>query len=362
MPRAPRRARPRQQRRRRAAPRRSPDTVALRGIQQGVGRAVARAFGAAPLRRRRAGRRGRKGGMGYHPCLHDAFHQSHLPLPRPTGPYTTIRTTQLVTSGSGLIIFGPTFDRPKGIWTNHCAYAYNDFNSAGSASNNLKSYAFNTISGGSWNGAQVTPSAFSVQMMNPGAIQSTSGIIYAGRLRTSFKMSENSGTAGAALAALFISYNNPRLLSSAKLAFRGTQTDLVPFNMSELANFTKIEEETTGDFTGGVGMNDNQGFAPMFVYNPDGVNLQFLVCCEWRVRFDPSNPAQASHIQHTHAPESVWMQALHAAEALGNGVIDIADRVAATGNAVFGAAASTYRAGRGVRAITNGVGALALGM
>jgi len=363
MARAPRRARPRPQQRRRRAPRRAAsDAVALRGIQQGVGRAVTRAFGSAPLRRRRAGRRGKRGGMGYHPCVHDAFHHSHLPLPRPTGPYTVIRTTQLVSSGSGLILFGPTFDRPKSIWTNHCAYAYNDFNSAGSSSNNLKSYAFSAISGGNWNGAQVVPSAFSVQMMNPNAIQTTNGIIYAGRLRTAFKMSESSGSTGAALAGDFISYNNPRLLSAAKLAFRGTQTDLVPFNMSELANFTKVEEETTGDFTGGVGMNDNQGFAPMFVYNPAGVNLQYLICCEWRVRFDPSNPAQASHVLHNHAPESMWMQALHAAEALGNGVIDIADKVAATGNAVFGAAASSYRAGRGVRAITNGVGALALGM
>jgi len=300
--------------------------------------------------------------MGYHPCLHDAFHHAHLPLPRPTGPYTVIRTTQLVASGSGLILFGPTFDRDKSLWTNHCAYAYNDFNSPGSKSNNLKTYAFTTIAGSNWNGAQVVPSAFSVQMMNPNAIQTTSGIIYAGRLRTAFKMSESSGTAGAALANEFVSYNNPRLLSSAKLAFRGTQTDLVPYNMSELANFTKCETDTPGDFTGGPNMNDNQGFAPMFVYNPDGVALQFLVCCEWRVRFDPSNPAQASHVQHNHAPESVWMQALHAAEAVGNGVIDIADRVAATGNAVFGAAASSYRAARGVRAITNGVGALALGM
>lgn len=292
--------------------------------------------------------------------MHDAFHQCHLPLPRPTGPYTVIRTTQLITSGSGLALFGPTFDRPKGVWTNHAAYFFNDYNKTGSTSNNLKAQAFDSIKGDSWNGAQVVPAAYSIQIMNPEAIQGSKGIVYAGRLRTTYKLSENVGTVGKALAMNFISYNNPRLLSAAKLAFRGVQVDAVPFNMSELANFTRIEEEVTGDFTGSTGMNDDTGFAPIFVYNPNGIDLQYLVCCEWRVRFDPSNPAQASHVQHTAAPESVWMRALHAAEAVGNGVVDIADRVAETGNAVFGAAAGTYRAARGMRALTAGVGQLAL--
>lgn len=337
------------------------DPAALRGIKQGVGRAVARAFGSLPGIRRKRGGRGRGKVMnGYSCCHHDAFHQSHLALPRPVGPYTVIRTTQLVTTGSGLVLLGPTFDRPKGVWTNHCAYVYNDFNKTASTSNNLKAYSFDSIKGSNWNGAQVVPAAYSVQLMNPEAIQQSKGIVYGGRIRTTYKMSENTGTTGVAIAQQFISYNNPRLMSAAKLAFRGVQVDAVPFNMSELANFTRIEEEVTGDFTGSTGMNDNVGFAPIFIYNPDGINLQYLICCEWRVRFDPSNPAQASHVLHQAAPESVWMQALHAAETVGNGVVDIADRVAETGNAVFGAMASTYRAGRGLRAITGGVGQLAL--
>jgi len=340
--------------------RRQPDSAALRGIKQGVGQAVARAFGSAPMRRRRRAGRNKRGGKGFHPCLLDAFHQTHLPLPRPVGPYTVIRTTQLVTSGSGLVLFGPTFDRPKGVWTNHCAYLYNDFNAAGNKTNNLKAQAFDSISSGTWNGAQVAPAAFSVQVMNPNALQTTNGIVYAGRLRTTFKMSENVGSTGLALANSFISYNNPRLLSAAKLAFRGVQIDLVPYNMSELANFTAIEEEATGDFTGAASMNNDVGFAPVFVYNPNNVNLQYLVCCEWRVRFDPGNPAQASHVLHKHADESIWMQAMHVAEAMGNGVIDIADRVADTGNAMYGAMAGGYRAARGMRALTAGVGQLAL--
>lgn len=357
MARAPRRAvvrrRPRQQRR-------APDSAALRGIKQGVGRSVAQAFGAAVARRRRGRGRGRKSMSGYHPCMHDAFHHCHLPLPRPTGPYTVIRTTQLIESNYKLLLFGPTFDGPKGKWTNAAAYGWVDASKAGSATNNMYVFPFDSMAGASWNGAQITPAAYSVQIMNPNALQSTSGIVYAGRVRTSYKISENVGETGVAIANQFISYNNPRLLSAAKLAFRGVQVDGVPFNMSDLADFTTREIENATTFTGADTMNDNTGFAPIFVYNPNPINLQFLVCCEWRVRFDPSNPAQASHVQHTNASESIWMRCLHGAEALGNGVVDIADRVAETGNAVFNASASAYRASRGMRALTAGVGTLAL--
>lgn len=361
MARAPRRAVVRRRRRQpRRAPR-QPDSAALRGIKQGTGRTVVQAFGTAPRRATRVRRRGKRM-QGYHPCHHDAFHFAHLPLPRPTGPYTVIRTTQLITTGSKLTLVGPTYDRVKSRWTNIAALSYNDGNVTPASNNNMKRYVFNALTGGSWNGAQITPAAFSVQLMNPGALQTTTGIVYAGRIRTAWKISENLTTAGAASANQFISYNNPRLLAAAKLAFRGVQVDCVPFNMSELANFTPVEELADGDFTASASTPDFNGFAPIFFWNPNNIaNLQFLVCCEWRVRFDPSNPAQASHTQHTHAPESMWMQALHTAEAIGNGVIDIADKVAETGNAVFGAAAGTYRAARGMRALQSGMTALALG-
>lgn len=322
---------------------------------------MVQAFGST--RPRRVRRRGKRMSMGFQLCHHDAFHQSHLPLPRPTGPYTVIRTTQLITTGSKLTILGPIFDRDNNRWSDLAGYSYNDGNTTPATANNIKRHSFSTMGDGTWNGAQIVPAAFSVQLMNPGALQTTTGIIYAGRIRTSWKISENLTAAGTASANQFISYNSPRLLSAAKLAFRGVQVDAVPFNMSEIANFTPIQNFTNNsDFTASATTPDFNGFAPIFFWNPNDISgLQFLVCCEWRVRFDPSNPAQASHTQHTHAPESVWMQALHTAEAMGNGVIDIADKVAETGNAVFNAAGSAYRAARGMRALTAGVGALALG-
>lgn len=356
MARAPRRAKaPRRRNQRRRVP---PDSQQLAGIKQGVGRAVVRAFGGLVARRGR--KRGGKRGMGYHPCLHDAFHMAHLPLPRPTGPYTIIRTTRFIESTAPLMVLGPTWNANTSQWTNLIAYGCLDNSKTWETGNNVQQYVFDVMKNGSWEAAQVTPAAFSVQLMNPNAIQDTSGVVYAGRVRTAWKVADHTKDAGDTSANQFVSYNMPRLLAAAKLAFRGTQTDSVPFNMSRLADFTQLA--TTDDKTTQIGSGtwDFGGFNPQFYFNPDGIKLQYLVCCEWRVRFDPSNPAQASHIQHTHASESIWMRCLHAAEAAGNGVVDIADRVAQTGNAIFGATASAYRAGRGMRALTAGVGQLAL--
>lgn len=356
MARAPKRTRV--PRRRRQQRRSQPDSQALAGIKQGVGRAVARAFGGVVARKGR--KRGGKRAMGYHPCLHDAFHMAHLPLPRPTGPYTVIRTTQLIESDAPLMILGPTWDNAKQQWSNLMSYGILDAAKSWDTANNVYQYTFESMKNGSWDAVQCTPAAFSVQVMNPNAIQTSSGIVYGGRVRTSWQIKEHGTDTGNTTANQFISYNMPRLLAAAKLAFRGVQTDAVPFNMSRVADFTGLHTTDPGQTAVGSGTWDFAGFNPQFYFNPSKISLQYLVCCEWRVRFDPSNPAQASHIQHPHADESIWMRCLHAAEAAGNGVIDIADRVAQTGNAIFGATAGAYRAGRGMRALTAGVGQLAL--
>jgi len=316
----------------------SSDAAALRGIKQGVGRAVARPFG------------GSYSG-GYHPCHHDAFHMAHLPLPRPTGPYSVVRTTQQISTSYKLNLFGPLFNRSAGVWTAQCGVGVVDSDKKPQDSGNNYGWNFTQLGAGTWDGAQVTPSAFSIQVMNPEAIQKTTGIIYLGRIRTALKLSDNLGTVYSDLANNIISYNNPRLCAAAKMAFRGVQVDLVPFNMSELANFTKAESSSDGTYTYTSTSPDFAGFAPMFIWNPSSIPLQLLVCCEWRTRFDPSNPAQATHVQHQHAPESLWARAMHGAEAIGNGVVDIAERVANTGNAIFNAMGSGYRVARGARAL-----------
>ena len=330
---------------RRRAQRRASDSERLAGIKQGVGRSVAVAFGTQPRRRPRRGKRaGRRG--GYKMCHHDAFHMSHLPLPRPVGPYTVIRTTTVITSTYKLMMFGPQFAHDKGGWTNIAAMGFVDDTKTPGDAANLYYWTFPQLKASGFEAAQVVPSAFSIQLMNPGALQTTSGIMYGGRLRTSWKVSENLTTTGTSLQNNFISYNNPRLMSAAKLAFRGVQCDLVPYNMSELANFTRAITRDDGTGAATADAPDNTGFAPAVVINTEGIKLQYLVCCEWRVRFDPTNPAQASHVQHQAAPESVWQHCLNSAEFFGNGMIDIADRVAETGNAISRVMDSGARVGR----------------
>lgn len=334
--------------RKRAVPRRGGrgDAAALRGIKQGVGKSVVKAFGGTSYTAR------------FHPCHHDAFHHLHLPLPRATGPYTVVRTTQYLPFGGPLTILGPYWDRSASKWTDLCSIEFKDKNKKIGDANNITVHPFTMIRGNeSWRAAQVTPAAYSIQVMNPEALQSSKGIVYIGRIRTALKMSQDLDETVLALASQLISYNNPRLCAAAKLAFRGVQIDLVPFNMSELANFTSASSPTFTQYGGSS--PDPLGFAPAFIFNPEGIGLQLLVAAEWRVRFDPSNPAQATHIHHAPASESVWAQAQHYAESVGNGVVDIADRVANIGQAVYGAAGSMYGAMRGVRAL-RGAAQLAL--
>lgn len=322
------------------------DASMLRGIKQGVGKSVVKAFGGTSVVSR------------YHPCHHDAFHHYHLPLPRATGPYTVVRTTQLLSSDNPLFILGPMWDRKVSRWSDLAGIQILDQDKTTGDAGNIKTVPFDMIrANGSWTAAQVTPAAYSVQIMNPNPLQTTKGIVYVGRVRTALKLSDTTSETGRTIASQLVSYNNPRLCAAAKLALRGVQVDGVPFNMSELANFT---DYSAPSFTAyGADSPDPLGFAPIFVYNPDQVPLQFLICCEWRVRFDPSNPAQATHIHHPPASESVWAQAQHAAESLGNGVVDIADRVANVGQAVYGAAGAAYGAMRGIRAL-RGAAQLAL--
>lgn len=315
------------------------DSGALRGIKQGAGRSVAKPFGGISNTR-------------FHPCHHDAFHFSHLPLPRAIGPYTIVRTTQIVTFNQGLELFGPVFDRANDRWSNICSIGFNDLNAQIGAAGKIALNKFSSMAAGGWNGCQIAPAAFSLQLMNPNALQTTAGIVYIGRVRTAYKPSADLTTVVNDLANELVNYNNPRLCSAGKLALRGVQVDAVPFNMSELANFTPLSQPTFTQY--GATSPNPAGFAPIFVYNPQAINLQALLCCEWRVRFDPSNPAQATHVHHPPASEGAWAQAQRYAEAIGNGVVDIADKVAASGQAVYQAMGSMYAVGRGARALAGG--------
>jgi len=186
----------------------------------------------------------------------------------------------------------------------------------------------------------MTPSSVTVQVMNGEALQTTAGIVEIARLRYMPDLAATTDTwedySSAAMA-----LNPPRLCSAAKLALRGVTCDLVPFNMNTLADFTR------SDFTHGSTVINLatlplgfEGFAPVLVRNTAEVSLTYIVTIEYRTRFDPSNPACASHIHHKAVPEGAWDNLVSGMSQEGHGIVDIADAVAEAGEAFGGAIAS----------------------
>lgn len=272
----------------------------------------------------------------------DAFHPSHLALPRPVAPYTVIRTTQIWSQVDvdkrRFNFFGPTTYQQSSAhyenkWCSQYALGANSpLSGLVSAAVRTESFGSMNVASAGWTGASIVPAAFSIQILNPEALQTTSGMVYVGRLKNRLNFQDiDQSHSWQDLADSCVSYCNPRLCAAGKLALRGVQVDAIPNNMNELADFTDLATITAASTTGSAVQTRFSGFNPIFVYNPDGINLQILVTCEWRVRFTPYNPAHAACVPHQISTDGTWANLMTKAESLGNGVVDIADKVAALG-------------------------------
>ena len=332
---------------------------ALQGIQQGVGYAVPTVF-QSNGRRRQARKKNGKTKFSLD-CM-NAMMPAHLGLPRAVGAYTVVRTTHVLNASEALMVFGTyCLDGLNGTFSGLSPWSTVD--AVGQTAANLGK-AINTataadrpycwasaaLSSGGFSGATMVPSAFSVQVMNPNALQTTNGIIYLGRMKTQPALRDSPLT-WETFANNFVSYNAPRLCSAGKLALRGVQVDAIPYNFNVLSGFSQRNNDIAGpiqqfEWNGDLGttapfnvagMLENKGFAPIVVYNPNGVSLQYLVTTEWRVRFDPTNPAQASHRHHPVTSDSLWDRVVGAMESAGHGVADIAEAVGIAGKAITAA-------------------------
>jgi len=276
----------------------------------------------------------------------DAFDPTHVPLPRAVGDYTVIRTTEVVPTSDRFSLFGPmrssiVGDHTGESWSKVCSIhnvgnSNNAINTASGAYRNV----FTAMGSGAWSDAKVTPAAFTVHIMNPEALQTTSGIVYIGRAKQLLNPG-GSTRSWEQLAQDLVSYSNPELCAAGKLALRGVKVDTVPYDMNALADFRPLDDATETAFTWSDNILRSDGFAPIFIYNPNNVPLQVLVCCEWRVRFDPSNPAYASHTYHRPSTLGYWDRLQRIGSALGNGVMDIAEKNAA--RMIMNAAGSAVR-------------------
>jgi len=266
----------------------------------------------------------------------DAFDSSHVPLPRAVGDYTVIRTTEVISASNEFNLFGPIRNGATAVgqpdsWSNMFAIQTKDGHTNGNypinSSGNTSRKAFSAMSSPAWAEARLTPAAFTVKIMNPEALQTTSGIVYVGRAR---QMLNPGGTTRqwADIANELVSYSSPELCAAGRLALRGVKIDAVPYDMNALADFRNLRQDVTTDFTWSSDALMFDGFAPIFVYNPNNVDLQIMVCCEWRVRFDPSNPAYATHVYHRPSTAGYWDRVQRVGSALGNGVMDLAEKTA----------------------------------
>jgi hypothetical protein len=320
------------------------------GIQQGVGSSVRRPFGSTRIPRSLAG-------------AFDATCSQHLALPTATGPYTTVRVTQLIKTNERAIFFGtfrggydrlvtsvdPPITNRRSGWAPYCAVS--GLNDNGS-DNPATSAIFYKLSGIENLGpmATVVPSALSVQIMNPNALQSTNGILYIGRMSTQVRGEDETSTWDE-LANEFVSYQAPRLCSAGKLALRGVKVDAAPFNLQELQDFDRIVDpadssagtivapwKSEGAPASGADLNSRwnmKGFSPIAVYNPENVAMNYLVTMELRVRFDMGHPAASTHQHHTASTTPTWSHALKQMADAGHGAMDIAENVAQLGQRAY---------------------------
>lgn len=292
---------------------------ATRVLAQGVGSVPKQAFGAknaATL------------------AVWDAKLLHHLPLPRAVGPYLVVRTTKRFQVDARDVIIG-TFKTPAaetgdftGDWSNVCAiYDVNgslpigDPNNAAVITTPLSFLTSGTSM------ATCVPSALTVQILNPEPLQTTTGIVYAGVMNTQARVGGRTESWDD-LMGRFVQYQSPRLMSAAKLALRGVQISSYPLSMTPISEFTSLHPDVDAVVTFGPRHPEPVGWAPILVYNPQGVALEYLVTTEWRVRFDLANPASAAHVQHPIATDGLWHNLCRQASALGHGVRDISEVVA----------------------------------
>jgi hypothetical protein len=280
----------------------------------------------------------------------NAMNPCHLPLPRAVGGYTIIRTTDIVNTPQEAILFG-TFKGPAQQFTettwlstigvrNINAGADTKINDATDGGNAyfIPSVA---LAESSLNGARMVPAAMTVQIMGSASLQNAAGIVYIGRSKTVLDLMGDDRTWDEVMKEL-VAYSAPRLCSAGKLSLRGVQVNAIPNNLSVLSDFVPRRNPTNARQTWSESTYacDFEGFGPIFVYNPDKVELRCLVTVEWRMRFDPLNPAYAGHVMHKPASESTWSQVISSAEAMGHGVKDIADVAADVG--MVGVAAAPF--------------------
>ena len=126
------------------------------------------------------------------------------------------------------------------------------------------------------------------------------------------------------------------MLTGGKLALRGVKCSSYPLDMSEYSHFAPMLHFGGEAFAWSTNALRPAALAPIvFVQeNAQPKTMQFLVTMEWRVRFDPANPATASHTYHETLPDECWNGVVKAASNAGHGVEELGEDAATLGGTV----------------------------
>lgn len=260
----------------------------------------------------------------------DAFSPQHAPLPRAVGDYTVIKTNATITTSSTVVFLGPMSVRSaissNPQWTNTIAMSSVTSGAAISGAANAYAHSITSLAEASFNKANMCPAAVSFRIMNGEPLQTTTGVIYTGRCSQMLNPGGDART-WTQFADEVLNYTQLRTLSASALAIEPVQMDLVPMNATSFSDFLPRWSVATGAQTWGSNEMVYDGFNTGIIYNPSGASLTILACVEWRMRFDPLNPAYATHTYHGVSSIGFWDRVLAYATDNAAGVTNLATQL-----------------------------------
>lgn len=243
-------------------------------------------------------------------CLHGGMPE-HLPLPRVVGPYHVIRATRIFNSSQAVHLFG--FWMNSGMqnspeeFTEVCSIASGNVNSAMNAGGNTNRYGIST----GLAGMHVAPAAITVRISNPNALQTTSGMVNVGQTTAITDIRDYTVTWATYVNSL-IAQSHPAAFGAAQLAIKSVDVTAVPVEIDDLCSFKQMNTISDGVVTLASANNAETlaGFAPVYVYNPSGINLSYEVMCEYRVRPGSGSPFHSSMKLHKPSSDKHWYDAI----------------------------------------------------
>lgn len=272
-------------------------------------------------------------------CL-DARVPRTLGLPRAVGPYTVIRTTKLLKTNSSFVMLAPFAIESTGsaghAWRNWCGITGVDPALPVSDPGNTVPVVMPMQELG--NACEVVPAALTVQVMNPAPLQTASGVYAMSRINQQLSLG-GSTASYADMTGRILSFYSPRLLTGGKLSLRGVKCSSYPLDMSEYSHFAPINSTTDAAFEWANTRIAPAALAPIVIVqdNPLPQFLEYMVTIEWRVRFDPGNPATASHTHHDTLSDEAWNSVTRVMSSVGHGVEELSEDALEAGAMAYGA-------------------------